>query len=417
VEVISRTAADQAAELLAVFPALVIEGARQVGKSTLVSLLDPGRPTAVRTMDDPEVRDAAIADPRGFVDQMPDGLLVIDEVQRLPEITVAVKAAIDRDRRPGRFLLTGSADFLRQSATTDSLAGRAVTLRLLGLSQREYDAAAGDFPHALVGWLASRQLPDVPGEPRSTYLERIARGGYPAVAQLSDRTRAIWLDGYVSGLLSRDAVDLMRVEPTRLMTLIRLLAANQSGELVKARVARDAALPAASVTPYLDLLRRLFLIDLVPPWTPNLTRREVGRPKCVVTDPGLAARLVGATASSLEGVPAPASLGGLVEGLVVTELLAAATVSETNLRLYHYRDRNGVEVDLVAELDDGSVIGIEVKAAQGNSAAQFKGLRFLRDSLGDRFRGGVVLSMAGGTYRYAEGLWGLPISALWAPVP
>lgn len=403
-----------AEEALAHFPALVIEGARQVGKSTLAGMITAGRGATVLTLDDPEVLAAARADPRGFVDQSPT-TLVIDEAQRFPELSVSVKASIDRDRTPGRFILTGSADFLRQSASTDSLAGRSVSLRLFGFNQAELGQTGADLVPALLRWLEDRRLPVIEGTPRADILDRIVAGGYPATRGLSDRLRSAWLDSYVSSLVQRDAVGLQRVEPSRLMSVLRLIAARQGAELVKATLAQEAALPASSVTAYLDILQRLFLVDAIRPWTPNLTKRETGRPKLFVTDSGLAARLCGVTAPSLAGVPAPAALGGLAEGFVAAELLAAAAIDEAGFRLYHYRDRNGREVDFVIELFDGRVIGVEVKASQSNSAAQFAGLRFLEQKLGDRFLGGVVLSMAPRTFRFTDRLWGLPFSAFWLP--
>ncbi|KAA1380144.1 ATP-binding protein [Aeromicrobium fastidiosum] len=415
---IERHVAGWCRDVLEHFPALVVEGARQVGKSTLAaSLADSlpvgGAPTVIQTFDDAATRDAAAVDPVGFVEQAGDGLLVIDEVQRYPEITVAVKAAIDRDRRPARFILTGSADFLRQSATHDSLAGRAIGVRLLGFSQAELAGERVDFVADLRHALSSGSMPRRAGPSRDDYLARIVAGGYPPVQGLSDRLRGEWLTSYLSGLLRRDAAELLRVEPERLMSLIRLIAANQAGELVKARLAEQASLPASSITPYIDVLRRMYLIDLVPPWTPNLTSREVGRPKAIVTDAGLAARLMGATRQSLLGVPAPAALGSLVEGFVGAELLAARESSSEDFTVHHYRDRTGKEVDYVLEMADGSVLAIEVKSSQSNGARQFDGLRFLRDRLGDRFVGGIVLSMAKDSHRHGDKLWGLPISALW----
>lgn len=415
---IERHVAGRCRDVLEHFPALVIEGARQVGKSTLAaSLADSmaagGARPVVQTFDDAATRDAAAADPVGFVEQAGAGLMVIDEVQRHPEITVAVKAAIDRDRRPGRFILTGSADFLRQSATNDSLVGRAIGVRLLGFSQAELAGERVDFVAGVRHALRSDSLPRYEGVSREDYLTRIVAGGYPPVQGLSERLRGEWLTSYLTGLLRRDAAELMRVEPERLMSLMRLMAANQAGELVKARLAEQASLPASTITPYIDVLRRMYLIDLVPPWTPNLTSREVGRPKAIVTDPGLAARLMGSTRESLLGVPAPSALGSLVEGVVGAELLAARESSSEDFTVHHYRDRTGKEVDYVLELADGSVMGIEVKSSQSNGARQFDGLKFLQQRLGDRFVGGIVLSMASGSYRHSDKLWGLPISALW----
>lgn len=403
----------QAAELLDAFPALVVQGARQVGKSTFAALLAAERSAVQLTFDDESTRDAVRRDPVAFLEQAPDRLLILDEVQRAPEIILSVKAAIDRRRRPGRFLLTGSSDLLRLERTPDSLAGRAVSLQLRGLSQGELAGRREDF----VGLLARGESPSGfrTGVSISDYARRIARGGYPEVRLLaSPRIRNAWLDGYLQRIVQRDARDIVRlVDPTRLDSVLRLLAANQAGELVKARVAKSAGLPATSVTAYLDLLRTLYLIDSLPSWTPNLTRREVGKPKTVVSDTALALRLARLTEERLSSLAGRNHLGGPFEGLVVAELLKQRAWSEVEFDLFHYRDRNGLEVDVIVELADGRVFGIEVKAAQSYRAQQFKGLEGLAARLGARFAGGVVLGAASESYQYRPVMWGMPVAALW----
>lgn len=395
------------------FPALVVQGARQVGKSTFAALLAAERSAVQLTFDDESTRDAVRRDPVAFLEQAPDRLLILDEVQRAPEIILSVKAAIDRRRRPGRFLLTGSSDLLRLERTPDSLAGRAVSLQLRGLSQGELAGRREDF----VGLLARGESPSGfrTGVSISDYARRIARGGYPEVRLLaSPRIRNAWLDGYLQRIVQRDARDIVRlVDPTRLDSVLRLLAANQAGELVKARVAKSAGLPATSVTAYLDLLRTLYLIDSLPSWTPNLTRREVGKPKTVVSDTALALRLARLTEERLSSLAGRNHLGGPFEGLVVAELLKQRAWSEVEFDLFHYRDRNGLEVDVIVELADGRVFGIEVKAAQSYRAQQFKGLEGLAARLGARFAGGVVLGAASESYQYRPVMWGMPVAALW----
>ncbi|WP_223912563.1 ATP-binding protein [Actinomyces capricornis] len=205
-----------------------------------------------------------------------------------------------------------------------------------------------------------------------------------------------------------------RTDPARLESLLRLIAANQSGELVKARLAQEASLPASSVTTYVDVLSRLYLIDTLRPWEPNLTTRETGRPKVMVSDSGLAARLMGQTAGSLSDmVTGSTMLGSLLEGFVAAELRAQQEWSETAYRLFHWRDRNGKEVDLIIELDDGGIVAVEVKSTRSLQGRHFAGLDFLKDRLGPRLRAGVVLAPLDEPLRYADRLWGLPVSALW----
>ncbi|MBM7516243.1 ATP-binding protein [Nocardioides nitrophenolicus] len=397
---------------LETFPALVVQGARQVGKSTFAGLLAADRPSLTLTLDDQQVRDAVVADPAAFIEQLPDGLLVVDEIQRAPELILAVKAAIDRNRRPGRFVLTGSSDLLRLERTPDSLAGRAVSIQLRGLSQGELAGRREDFVAALAS--GATPLGFRTGVGADDYAGRIARGGYPEVRELRERLRPVWFDSYLERIVQRDARELVRLpEPERLASLLRLIAANQSGELVKARLAEAAGLPATSIAAYVDLLRTLYLVDLLPPWTPNLTRREIGKPKSIVADPGLALRLARLAEGQIAGLAGRDALGPQLEGFVVAELLKQRGWSECAFDLYHYRDRNGLEVDVIIELEDGRVFGVEVKAARSYRRQQFAGLEGIAARLGDRFAGGVVLTTAQDGYQYRPGMWGLPVAALW----
>ena len=400
-------------ELLSAFPAVVIQGARQVGKSTLARQLVEDHPAVVVTLDDRRTRDAAVADEAAFVEQCLDGVLVIDEVQREPELLLAIKASIDRDRRPGRFLLTGSADLLTVKGRSDSLAGRAATLRLRGLSQGELAGHPEDF----VAWLLAGTPPQrfATRWTHADYAAAMARGGYPDVRGLSKRLRHAWLDSYLDRVLERDATLLPSGgQPRRLRSIMSLLAANQAGELVKARLADGADIPRNTITAYLDVLRSVYLVDELPPWTANLTRREIGRPKAFLGDSALALRLNRQTEQQLLPLTSD-SIGGLFEAFVASELLKQRSWSDHDYQLFHFRDRDGAEVDLILELDDGRVLGIEVKASSTYRSEHFAGLKFLKDRLGDRFVAGVVVGMADTGYQYADRLYGLPAAALWQP--
>lgn len=412
-DVVGRHAEAPAREALAYSPVLIVEGARQVGKSTFASLLAP---TATRlSLDVPAIRDAAASDPMGFVSSASDGPLVIDEVQHAPGLMLAIKASVDADRRPGRFILTGSASLLRVRGLSDSLAGRARRLTLYGLSQGELRTRHDDIVSALCdpgrrGALARFRS----AVSRDDYVDAVVAGAYPEPRTFPVRVRNAWFDDYLTGVIGRDLGDLRRsVQPDRAHSLLRILATRQGEELVKGRAASDAGIPATSVDAYLDLLRDVHLYQPIPPWTPNLTKRETGRPKVLVNDSGLAARLAGVSASQLIGLLHAEELGHLLEGFVASELLRQQGWSDSDFRLFHYRDRNGLEVDLIAELDDGRVLAFEVKAASSYLGRQFNGLRALQERLGERMVAGIVLTTAAEGYRYAPGLWGLPISALW----
>lgn len=402
-------------EYLDAFPAVVIQGARQVGKSTFAQLLIGSRPHVSVTLDDDNVRGAALADPRAFVAQGGDGTLIIDEIQRAPELLLALKAAIDADRRPSRFLLTGSSDLLRLSRTPDSLAGRAVTLDLHGLSQGEHLGQTDDF----AGWLRTTTTIR-PGRAsdwaRTDYVDAIARGGYPEVRRHNDRLRGVWFDSYLDRLLSRDVGDVSRgLSSDRLSAVLRLVAANQSGELVQARLADRLSISKSSIASYLAALATMYLTTDLPPWSANLTKREIGRHKVAVADSGLAMRLARLRTATLASLTNATALGSQLEAFVAGELSKQRGWSAEEYDLYHFRDRDGLEVDLVIEFSDGAVFLIEVKAAATYRPEQTRGIRVLADRLGSRFLGGAVLGLSTDRYVLGDHIWGLPVSTLWEP--
>lgn len=408
---IARHIEPQVTTLLGAFPAVMVQGARQVGKSTLAGLIATRRPSRVVTLDDVATRTAAETDPVAFVDQFVDGLLVIDEVQRAPDLLVSLKASIDRDRRPGRFLLTGSSNLLRRSVAPDSLAGRLVSVELHGLSQGELTGRSDDLVARLRGGIDPSAVQVRTA--RSDYAEMIAAGGYPEARALSERLRNVWFDSYVSRLLERDVGDLApRVDAARIRAVLALVAANQSGELVKARVARAAGVPESTVTTYLDLLDALFLTHGLQPWGANLTSRVSKRTKMLVGDSGLALRLSRTTPQQLE-VIGSTQIGGALEGFVAAELIKQRTWSDEDYELYHFRDRSGREVDLVAECGDGSVVAFEVKASSTIRPEHLSGLVMLRDRLGSRFACGVVLYAGTTGVVLGDRLCALPVAALW----
>jgi predicted AAA+ superfamily ATPase len=415
-DLIERHALASARHCLDVFPIVTLEGARRVGKSVLAGLMVADRSHRVVTLDTSAVRRLALADPEGFATQWPDGTLVIDEIQRVPELILAVKAAVDADPRPGRFVLTGSSDLLRLERTPDSLAGRAATVTLRALSQGEIRASHDDVAELLVRLAAGAVNPwnVVSAVTRAEYAQIVAAGGYPEAFALSDRDRATWVDSYLRRIVQRDVKDISRADSRRLLSVLRVLAANQAGELVRARIASDTGIPVSSVATYVNLAETLFLADELPPWTPNLTDREVGRTKAVITDPALAVRLARIPPASLADPLKGEYLGPLLEGFVATEVAKQRTWSAHQYELFHYRDRVGPEVDLVLEFDDGRVFGIEVKASRTIQEAHFKNLRHLRDKLGERFAGGLVLNTAGQGASAGDRLWSLPVSAVWA---
>ena len=414
---LTRHLGPHAEDLLTHVPAVVIQGARQVGKSTLAAMLAEPRPRLSVSFDDDDVREAARLDPRAFVRQAGEGLLVIDEVQREPSILLAVKTAIDADRKPGRFLLTGSSDLLRLSRSPDSLAGRAVTLDLHGLSQGEIAGQKEDFAR----WVRAAQgnlTGTGPGWTRDQYAHALVVGGYPELQRLPARLHRTWFDSYLDRLLTRDIADVSRgLSTDRLGAVLRMIAANQGGELVQARLSDALSIPRSSLAGYLNALSTMYLTHDLPPWRANLTKREIGRHKVAVADSGLAARLARVSASRLTVITAAPLLGAQLEAFVTSQLVAQQGWSSEEYELFHFRDRDGLEVDVVIEFADGRVVLIEVKASATFRAEHTRGIRALAERLGDRFLGGAVLGLAEEGRQLAEKVWGLPLSTLWEHPP
>ncbi|HOA88089.1 ATP-binding protein [Propioniciclava tarda] len=398
-------------EALADTPVVVVQGARQTGKSTLTAELAKESGATVVTLDDPEARLAAEADPESFIAGFGGGPVVLDEIQRAPQLILPIKAAVDRDRQPGRFLLTGSADLMRVPGAEDSLAGRAETIRLRPLSQGEVGRRQDDFVARflaepdLSGWSSSWS--------RERYVDAICAGGYPTALARNGERRRVWLADYVDRLMRGDLRDLTTASPARLRKVLALLAGAQTGELVPARIARDVGVAEGTARGDVQRLSDLYLVDSVPGWSRSRTRRVVARAKAHVADSGLAAMLSNLEADDLLSHLGVNHLGGLLEGFVSNELLRQSSWSSTRFDLSHYREAGGAEVDLLVELRGGKVLGLEVKASSTARPDHATGLMRLRDRLGDDFVAGVVLHLGERAWNMGERLWALPVAALW----
>ncbi|MEV5495340.1 ATP-binding protein [Nonomuraea fuscirosea] len=388
---------------------VLINGARQCGKSTLVRQLAKGRAAEWRDLDAAVTRQAALADPDGFVDS--PGLMVIDEIQRAPELLLAIKSQVDQDPRPGRYLLTGSSRLLGLRDLPDTLPGRMETIELWPFAQGEIDGTADRFIDAIFSEGAG--LKHASEVTRAEYADRLVRGGFPAaVARSSSRRRGRFFDSYVGDLVTRDVQQLTEIERgPQMRALIRLLAARSGQMLVTAALSKELGLPMSTLSRYLVLLEEVFLIKRIPAWSRNLSSRAVGTPKVVFVDSGVAANALGADARGL--IRPGGAFGPLLEGFVLMELARQLTWSDELVELYHYRTKDGVEVDAVLESRPGRVVGIEVKAASTVRADDFKGLRHLAGRLGDDFVAGVVLYTGTQTLPFGDRMRAMPVSALW----
>ncbi len=393
-------------------PVVVVNGARQVGKSTLVtSLLNlPGR-VEVLTLDHEGTRMAAAADPRVFVDHAAD-TLVIDEAQLEPRLFRAVKASVDADRRPGRFLITGSARLLAMPEMADALVGRVEVVELWPFSELELAGdrrSVLDMIEASPASIVRSQKSD-----RRKLAELMCRGGFPEVIDRTQRRRGAWYESYSTTSVTRivnQISDLERV--AEIPRLLRLLAARTSEELNVAKLASEFGWSARTVDSYLAQLSSAFVLQLLPAWSVNLSSKVVHRPKIHLMDTGLVAALSGANPQLL--LSSPERFGALLETFVVMELRKQTGWSESRPTLWHFRDRGGAEVDLVIEYPDGRVVAVEVKSGATPSPSDLRGLRLLRDRLGERFHHGYVASTAPEAHPIEKRLSAIPVTALWAP--
>ncbi len=397
-------------EALADTPAVLLVGARQTGKTTLAKFVAERQAgTGYLTMDDPTVLDSAQTDPEALLARLP-ARAVIDEIQRAPGLLLAMKVVIDLDRRPGRFLLTGSADVLSMPRVAESLAGRMEVATLWPLSQGELSGHRERF----VDTLLAGELPESRGETGGDdILDRILRGGFPeAVARDRPGRRRAFFDGYVTTLVQRDVRDIADIErPAALRRLLQLVSVRTGSTLNRAELSRSLGLPVSTLERYLAILQTLFLVQEVQAWASNRGKRLVRAPKLHVVDSGLAASLAGLGVEALRHDRH--LLGPLLESFVAAELRKQIGWSDARPTLFHFRTHGGREVDLVLEDARGRVVGIEVKSASSVSTTDFEGLRALANTAGTAFVQGVVLHLGRTKVPFGPTLTAVPVDTLW----
>ncbi|MFG1375124.1 ATP-binding protein [Xanthobacter oligotrophicus] len=395
-------------EALSDTPVVLIVGPRRAGKTTLVRKMGEAGRTYI-TLDDQTVLEAAQSDPAGFIRGLDRA--IIDEIQRVPDLLLAIKKTVDEDYRPGRFLLTGSANVLTLPRIADSLAGRMETIQMLPLARAEIEGRTPTFLERLFeGKLQRRQRDAILGD---DLVRLVLLGGFPeAISRESERRRQDWLRSYLISILTRDLRDIADVEKlTELPKFVRLLA-EHSGQLVNySQFGAGINVSHKTGQRYVGLLEQLFLVATVQPWFTNALKRIVKTPKLHFLDSGLLATVRGL---SFDRVKADrGAFGALLESFVFSEVLKLMTASDLRLTPHHFRDRDVREVDIVLERDDGMIAGIEVKASATVKASDFAGLRALAEACGDRFAFGVVLYDNTDIVPFGDRLAAAPLSSLW----
>ncbi len=375
-------------------PVACVIGSRQSGKTTLVQRLDPDR--RYLTLDESNYRRAAREDPEGFVASLPT-FVTLDEVQKAPALLPAIKVSVDRDRRPGRFLLTGSANLNQVPAGSESLAGRMEIQTLHPLTEAEKERRRGGFLEAFLEGALGPGLEGESGNWATDVPERLVAGGYPEVRRRPAHRARQWHRNYVRQILARDVRDVARIRDwIGVERLLELLAYRPGATLNVSRLANGLRLRRETVRRYLAVLERLFLIRRLPAWSPSGAKRVIKAPKVHFVDSGLLCTLAGRTAA--DWLDDRSAMGGVLETFAVQQLIAEGSWTDPDLRFWHFRSRDGAEVDLVITRRR-QTWGVEIKASRTVEPRDARGLLRLAAATGDAFEGGVVLYTGEGRFR------------------
>lgn len=404
---IRRFSAARVTNALKDTPVVMVTGPRQSGKTTLVREF-ADRDRSYVTLDDDTVLAGARGDPAGFLRGLDRA--IIDEVQRAPELLRGIKRSVDDNRRPGRFLLTGSANVLTLPQISDSLAGRMEVVNLLPLSQAEVRSRKPSFLRKAFAGKIARPSDVMLGD---ELVSAVLIGGYPEMLQRKDpRRRQAWAREYVKAIVQRDVRDIAEVDKLDRMSRLFQVLAHHSGQLINfSQVGGRIGLDDKTARKYVAILEQLFVVRRVEPWFRNRLKRLVKTPKLHFLDSGLLATLLGASAQRI--ARNRSILGPLLEAFVFSEIMKQADWLDEACVLHHYRDKDQDEVDLIVESDAGALIGIEIKATATVGGGDFKGLRKLADACGDDFKLGVVLYDGDKTVPFGERLFAAPLSSLW----
>jgi predicted AAA+ superfamily ATPase len=389
-------------------PVVCVLGARQVGKSTLARSLDMNR--AYMDLDQEPYVDTARTDPAGFVQGLPE-FITLDEVQRAPGLIPAIKNSVDRNRVPGRFLLTGSANLLLLPKLTESLAGRMEIIRLHPLTESEKARNPGQYLEKFISGELKPEIKPTDTEGDKGLLRRILAGGYPEAMKRNPSRARTWHRQYLDSIMEKDVKDVARVQDIdELFRLLQTLASQTGNLLNVSNLSRDLGISRATVDHYLAVLRRLYMIRLLPAWHNNHAKRLIKAAKVHIPDSGIAAYLM--DLHEEDWIPERKRFGNLLESFIIQQIAAQASWTDPDLKLYNYRDKDGVEVDCV--LSKGSKIwGIEVKASQSVDISDARGIRRLAEQAGSAFQSGTVFYSGSSILPLTTNILAVPISKLW----
>jgi predicted AAA+ superfamily ATPase len=395
-------------QALADTPVVLLAGPRQAGKTTLVRKIAKDRQLRYLTLDDGLTLLSAQEDPVGLIRSL--DCAVIDEIQRSPQLLLAIKKSVDEDRRPGRFLLTGSANLMALPTVADSLAGRMETLTLLPLSQSEIQGHSAHWIDSLFAGQIPSPNPPPLGLP---LIERVLRGGYPeAMARASAQRRSTWARQYLDAMIARDVRDVAGIDKLDQMPRFLRALAQTAGQMCNyTQLGGAVGLDGKTAARYVRILEHMYLLQRVDVWARNRLKRIVKTPKLQFIDSGLLATLLGLNADLIQNDRT--RFGHLLETFVFAELLKQTNTAQGHYRLMYYRDADQFEVDLVIEDGVGQLVGVEIKASATVTERDLKGLRKWATLAGDRFKMGVLLYDGNETLPLGDGIWAAPLSTLW----
>lgn len=388
-------------------PAVLLTGARQTGKTTLVKQIAKDKNYNYITFDDLRFLSAAKNDPIGFISNLSKPV-ILDEVQRVPEIFLPIKQDIDENRNFGRYILTGSANPLLIPKIAESLAGRIEILELFPLSQGEIIGIKDNF----IDTIFSNQNLNTDNLSKTDLYNKILIGGYPTIQNIDEEDRHAWFNSYLTTILQKDVQELSKISAINEFPRLLNLLAIRAGNIINvAEVSRASGLSVTSLHRYITLLETLFLIYFQKPWSSNLSKRLVKSPKLDLIDTGLLSYLVNLnTKNVLENLNL---MGNVLENFVLMELYKQATWNQTKVNIYYFRTNTGIEVDILLQDQSNNIIGIEVKSSETITSADFKGLSYLEETIGKKLLKGIVLYPGSQTIPFGKKFYALPISSLW----
>lgn len=389
-------------------PVVCLLGPRQVGKSTLAKALDPER--AYISFDDQNLINTAKDDPTGFVNALPEKV-TLDEVQRVPELLLALKSVVDKNRTPGRFLLTGSVNLLLLPAAQDSLAGRMEVVQLHPLSEMEKKFSTNSLLSALLSGEIEASI-RASQQTVAGIAEAICSGGYPEPNTRATTRARQWYRQYLNAIIQRDVKDIAAInDQGELARLVELLAYRTANLLNVTELSNELNLNRATIDKYLGILEKLFLVRRLPAWHRNNTKRLIKTPKVHIVDSGLATVLRRLSADDWQSEST--QFGALLETFVVQQLICQAGWIDSDLRFSHYRDKDQQEVDLVIERGR-DVWAVEVKRSATLKHKDGQGLARLAAQAGDKFKGGILLYSGTHCLKLKQrNCFAVPLDRLW----